>query len=140
MAEEQQPTRDEILSQRHPAVEAQLAGVQTLPSFLQTTGTLSLDDRCLLVAQARVLIENFYAHLPLKEAMHAVDPVQRLKLLDHRLSQLTTPTMPSEWQFHSEMLNIFIALRDLHTNYLLPAPFSNHIPYRVFAVSSGILF
>jgi hypothetical protein len=72
MAKEKQLTHDEIFSKRHPAVESQLAGVQTLPSFLQTTGQLSLDDRRLLVAQARTLVENFYAHLPLKKAMHAV--------------------------------------------------------------------
>jgi DNA-binding winged helix-turn-helix (wHTH) protein len=78
MAEEKQPTRDDILSKRHPAVDAQLAGVQTLPSFLQTTGQLSLSERRLVVVQARTLIEDFYAHLPLKKAMHAVDRVRGL--------------------------------------------------------------
>jgi hypothetical protein len=66
-----------------------------------------------------VLLEGCYAHLPLKRAMHAVDPLQRLRLLRHRLGQFVT-----ESSFHAEMNDIFTSLRDLHTNYLLPAPFN----------------
>ena len=40
------------------------------------------------------------------------------KLLGQRLEQL------SERQFHQELLSIFVELRDLHTNYLLPHPYS----------------
>jgi hypothetical protein len=42
---------------------------------------LSAAERQLVVDQALALIEHLYVHLPLKRAMHAVDPLQRLRLL-----------------------------------------------------------
>jgi len=90
----------------------------TLQEFLTRTGELTLGERRLVVDQALVLIEQLYVHLPLKRAMHAIDPVQRLKLLRYRLRKLSQP------RFHDEMISIFMELRDLHTNYFLPAPFA----------------
>ena len=90
----------------------------TLQEFLTRTGELTLEERRLVVDQALVLIEQLYVHLPLKRAMHAIDPVQRLKLLRYRLRKLSQP------RFHDEMISIFMELRDLHTNYFLPAPFA----------------
>jgi hypothetical protein len=97
-------------------------------------GALEPADRALIVDQAIVLLEGFYAHLPLKRAMHAVDPLQRLRLLRHRLEQF-----PSELAFHAEMTDIFTSLRDLHTNYLLPDPFRRAaaLPFRVEAFFEG---
>jgi hypothetical protein len=37
-----------------------------------------------MVEQAIKLLEGFYVHLPLKRAMHAVDPLQSLRLLQRR--------------------------------------------------------
>jgi len=96
---------------------------------------LTPDERALIVDQAIVLLESFYAHLPLKRAMHAIDPLQRLRLLRHRLAQFT-----SELSFHAEMTDIFTSLRDLHTNYLLPTPFRGMaaaLPFRVEACFGG---
>jgi hypothetical protein len=118
----------------HPAVASQLAAVEDLSTFLGTAGQLTLEDRRRLVGQARVLVEDFYAHLPLKKAMHAVDPAQRLKLLEHRLIQSSSQTMLSELQFHSEMLETFNSLRDLHTNYILPSPYAGKIAFLPFLV------
>lgn len=115
----------------HPeaaAVEANLGAVETLTEFLATTGKLSAADRERLIDQALVLIESFFVHLPLKRAMHAVDPLQRLKLLRKRHSRL------SERAFHDEMISIFTRLRDLHTNYVLPEPFQSRtafVPFRL---------
>jgi hypothetical protein len=106
------------------AVREHFANAMTLPTFLETVGTLTLDDRKLLVRQALILIEQNYVHLPLKRAMHSIDPVQRLKLLLQELEQTPVQSLPSEVAFHREMTEIFTSLRDLHTNYLLPAPFS----------------
>lgn len=117
--------RLKFLGDAHSAVRSHLAAATDLPTFLESAGGLSLSARKRLVDQALVLIEQNYAHLPLKEAMHGVDPVQRLRLVKHRLEQLTTSTMESEFEFHREMLEIFNSVRDLHTNYLLPAPFDN---------------
>ena len=57
------------------------ASSSSLSEFLATAGTLTVDDRKLVVDQALVLLEQNYAHLPLKMAMHAVNPVQRLRVL-----------------------------------------------------------
>ena len=66
--------------------------------------------------------------------MHAVDPVQRLRLVERRLES------DSDRRFHDEMISIFIGLRDLHTNYILPEPFAGKIaflPFRIEAFWEG---
>jgi hypothetical protein len=106
--------------QASAAPEAKVLGLPTDP--------LTVDERRQVVRQAQVLIEQLYVHLPLKRAMHAVDPVQRLRLLDRRLGGL------SDRGFHDEMIGIFIGLRDLHTNYLLPQPYAGRfavLPFRI---------
>src|SRR5262252_4229397 len=108
-----------------------LATARPLSAFLATVGALEPADRALIVDQAIVLLEGFYAHLPLKRAMHAVDPLQRLRLLRHRLAQFVTET-----SFHAEMTDIFTSLRDLHTNYLLPAPYNGVAAALPFAVEA----
>ena len=89
---------------------------------------LSPDQRRLLVDQALALIEHLYVHLPLKRAMHAVDPIQRLRLLRHRSEGL------SESAFHAELVSIFTRLRDLHTNYILPEPLRTRTAYLPFRI------
>jgi len=97
-----------------------------LDEFLETTGELSLGERRTIVDQALTLIDDAYVHLPLKRAMHAVDPVQSLKLLRRQVGQL------SERQFHDAMITIFKDLRDLHTNYILPSPYNQHTAFLPF--------
>jgi hypothetical protein len=111
------------------AVRPILAASNTLSDFLAQAGTLSPEERLILVQQAIVLLANFYVHLPLKRAMHAVDPLQRLRLLRKRL-----PEIDSDTRFHSEMTRIFTSVRDLHTNYLLPWPYYDvvaSLPFRL---------
>lgn len=106
-----------------------------LSDFLRDTkGTLTLDDRRTLVEQALVLFEANYVHLPLKSAMHAVHPVQRLRLLLTRLGRQTEQTMDPEWRFHAALSSVFHSVRDLHTNYLLPAPFAGKVAFLPFRV------
>lgn len=109
-------------------LRAELGATTTLKVFLDTAGELTTANRLRIVEQARVLIEQTYVHLPLKQAMHAVDPAQRLRLLERRLPALT------ERQFHDEMISIFTELRDLHTNYILPAPFQGKTAFLPFLV------
>jgi hypothetical protein len=100
----------------------------SLRELVASAQPLSTDERRRIVDQATLLIEQLYVHLPLKRAMHAVDPLQRLRLLDRRLDRM------AERQFHDEMIEIFIGLRDLHTNYILPTPFRGMnavLPFRV---------
>jgi hypothetical protein len=113
--------------------EALSASVE-LADFLNTAGTLTLNERKLIVNQAIVLFEQNYVHLPLKVAMHAVSPLQRLRLLSARLDRQSAATMDPEWRFHSELSDIFHSVRDLHTNYLLPDPFNGKIAFLPFLV------
>src|SRR4026208_80491 len=100
----------------------------TLEQFLASTGTLTASQRGKIVDQAEVMLEALYVHLPLKRSMHAIDPVQRLKLLRFHLAAL------SERQFHDEMIDIFTDLRDLHTNYILPSPYATKTAFLPFLV------
>ncbi len=102
-----------------------------LARFLERAEALTPRQRAQVVDKAIMLLEGFYVHLPLKRAMYAIDPVRRLRLLRHRLPQFTT-----DRQFHAEMTDIFMSLRDLHTNYLLPEPFANAhawLPFKIEA-------
>jgi hypothetical protein len=91
--------------------------------FVDGEPGLTMTQRRTLVDQATILIRDLYVHLPLKQAMHAVDPVQKLRLLRNKLTAI------SEREFHAELLNIFNGLRDLHTNYMLPAPYGGRIAF-----------
>jgi Peptidase family S41 len=109
-----------------------LAAAAPLGQFLAGAGTLSLAQRKLLVDQALVLLEQNYVHLPLKVAMHAVNPVQKLRVMRMRLERQTPQSMEPEWIFHRQMSGIFHSVRDLHTNYLLPRPFAGKIAFLPF--------
>src|SRR5260370_7561869 len=101
-----------------------------LARFLKTIekrSRLSRKDRLRIVEQALLLLEMHYVHLPLKRAMHAIDPIRRLKLLQFRLEKVEGE-MESETQFHKRLLEIFASLRDLHTHYQLPTPFPGQMP------------
>jgi hypothetical protein len=110
------------------AGEQRLGKVQTLAEFRSTTGELTPSDRLTIVEQALVMIDQTYVHLPLKRAMHAIDPVQRLRLVKQRLDSY------SERAFHNEMISIFVHLRDLHTNYVLPEPYRSRVAFLPFHI------
>src|ERR1041384_8395963 len=106
-----------------------------LSTFLKSAGRkgrLTKADRLRIVEQALLILQMNYVHLPLKRAMHAVDPIQRLKLLKYRLE--TKHRMEDEMQFHKRLLEIFASLRDIHTRYLLPSPFKNRVAFLQFLV------
>ncbi|WP_256864130.1 hypothetical protein [Streptomyces avermitilis] len=131
--EANRPIPDFVPNAAEP-VREHLAASTDLATFLRQAGTLTLDERRLIAAQALILLEQNYVHLPLKAAMYAVNPVQRLRLLIHRLERQTPQDMPPEWMFHTEMSEIFHSVRDLHTNYLLPEPFVGKIAFLPFLV------
>jgi hypothetical protein len=116
----------------------QLSDVQTLIDFRSTAGRLTLDDRKAIVKMAMIALEQAYVHLPLKIAMHAVNPLQRLRIFHDRLEESSSDTMDIELDFHKEMLDIFTSLRDLHTNYILPEPYSQRYAILPFLVESCI--
>lgn len=119
---------------RQPLAPEVTDTAQGLTDFLQSTGELTLNDRRTIVAQAILLLQENYVHLPLKRAMHAVDPIQRLRLLTRRLDQQDETTVDPELAFHAEVSDIFNSLRDLHTVYRLPVPFSSRMAWLPFLV------
>ena len=124
----------EFLGSVHPAVREQLAAATDLPTFLESTGGLNLDERKRIVDQALILFDDNFVHLPLKESMHGINPIQKLRLIRHRLEQATDSELESALSFHREMLEIFNSVRDLHTNYLLPVPFAGKFAFLPFQI------
>lgn len=118
-------------------VREQLAGCVTLNEFrtrIDHSQKLTRGQRLLLVDQALTLLEMNYVHLPLKRAIHAIDPVRKLQLLKFQVQNTKKTRLPSDMQFHQTMQEIFTSTRDLHTNYLLPSPFSNKIAFLPFLI------
>lgn len=125
-------------------VERPLAGVtppdndKTLRMFRESVeGTLTQQDRILIVEQAIETLEGFYVHRPLKEAIHAVRPTQRLRVLLRHLQQKAD--IPAEEKdeltFHNKVTEIFNSVRDLHTIYELPIPYRYYTAYLPFEVA-----
>jgi hypothetical protein len=106
----------------------ELPDSRSLADFLQALKPFEPEARYGLVEQALALLDGAYVHLRLKRAMHAIDPIQRLRLLQRRLNTF------SDLQFHSELAAIFRSLRDLHTVYQLPDPFRGHVATLGFLV------
>lgn len=99
----------------------------------QRTSCLSRRERLRIIDQTLLLLEMNYVHLPLKQAMHAINPIQRLKLLKYRLDTKGSELEPV-MQFHQRLLEIFASLRDVHTSYFLPTPFIDQIAFLPFLV------
>ncbi|KAA2235062.1 S41 family peptidase [Salinarimonas soli] len=123
----------DIVAAADDSVKAALLTGKGINGFLSAIDKLTKPEMEIIVSQAINLIEKFYVHLPMKRAMHAVDPLQRLRLLRRRINQT-----PSEIAFHHEMTDIFMALRDLHTNYILPIHFAKMVAYVPFRVEACI--
>ena len=113
---------------RPPPAPRALSSGRALESFLRSVKPLAPADRRVLVTQALVLLEGFYVNLRLKRAMHAIDPLQRLRLLRARLDTMT------DTAFHAELISIFTSLRDLHTQYHLPDPYRGRVAALGFLV------
>jgi len=112
------------------------AGRTLLTPFLKRIdkrSKLSRKERLRIVDQALLMLEMNYVHLPLKRAMHAIDPIRRLKLIKFRLEE-TERELESELQFHRRLLEIFASLRDLHTHYQLPAAFEDQMAFLPFLI------
>jgi hypothetical protein len=119
-----------------PAISVNLPGAIALSQFSGQIDDLSLADRQVVVTAAIRMLEGVFAHLPLKKAMHGIDPVQRLKLLQRRVQdELNDPaTASSAPAFHAEMIDVFHSLRDLHTNYILPSAYQRMTAFLPFLI------
>ena len=110
--------------------------VMPLAKFLKSAeqkSRLSRRERLRIIDQSLLLLEMNYVHLPLKQAMHAINPIQRLKLLKYRLETKGSEMEPV-MQFHTRLLEIFASLRDVHTSYFLPTPFIDQYAFLPFLV------
>ena len=132
------PKASPYLKKLSTAVRRHFAKAVDLPTFLSSAGQLTDEDRKLIVRQALILLDQNYAHLPLKKAMHSIDPVQRLRVLLQALEMTPPSRQLSEVEFHAEMTDIFTSIRDLHTNYLLPAPFNEMTAFLPFMVEDYV--
>src|SRR5262245_6631901 len=124
------------LNNANPAVKQQLIRSRPIKRFIENvnkTHRLSRQQRIRIVEQALVLLEETYVHLPLKRAMHAVDPIQRLRVLMLRVSESNPADFP-ESEFQREMLEVFASVRDRHTQYQPPSPWAGHVAYLPFLV------
>lgn len=97
-----------------------------LMDFLPGNDTLDVDQKKLVIDQARLLLSQFYANLPIKKASYAIDPDQRLRILRQRVGDMR------DQSFHTEMLEIFKSLRDAHTNYGLPRSYHGRFAFLPF--------
>jgi C-terminal processing protease CtpA/Prc len=120
-----------VVEKTHKAVQPFFRVGIGLDQFLSKAKELTPRERAVIVDQAIMLLESFYAHLPLKRAMYAVDPLQGLRRLRQRL-----PHIKGDRLFHTEMMNIFTSLYDQHTNYVLPAPYKDAQAWLPFKVES----
>lgn len=131
------PLRSDPKKAAFKTVQQFLRAATPLRKFIGGATALKPQQRVLIVDQAIMLLESFYAHLPLKSAMYAVDPLRRLRLLRHRLVQIgTKPSIETDLTFHAEMIEIFASVRDMHTRYFLPAPFQSAGAYLPFEVET----
>ncbi len=87
-----------------------------LPEFLDAAPELPVGVRARLVDVAIALLDEVYVHLPQKRARYGVDPVQQLRLLRDRVTQLRAGA------FRDELSTIFTSLHDRHTGYVAPEP------------------
>ncbi|MQU73991.1 peptidase S41 [Sinorhizobium medicae] len=106
-----------------------LNAVIPLEAFRTVNAGLSRPEMELAISQAQTLFDELYVHLLLKQSMHAVDPVQRLKTMMLRLGSIG-----NENEFHRQMIATFVSVQDLHTNYLLPEPYRSAVAFLPFMV------
>jgi hypothetical protein len=104
--------------------------VESLHEYLREAQAVRMAraEKELLLDQATVLIDQFYAHLPFKQARYAVDPVREFRLLRAQIDHI------SDLAFHERLIRAFTGLRDAHTFYGLPAPFNTafaFLPFRL---------
>jgi len=123
-----------FVSNAHQAVRSSVGASIDVPTFLEKSSKLTLGARKTIVEQALILLSENYVHLPYKQAMHGVNAVQRLRLLQHQLEQSKPSTLPHPVDFHREILEVFNSLHDMHTDYFLPDPFRSMTAYLPFQV------
>jgi hypothetical protein len=134
MAEVEVGKRLELLEiANSPRAEKSARDLGEFLSSCERRAQLSRRERLRIVDQALLLMEMNYVHLPMKRAIHAIDPIQQLKLLRFQLAEWNEE-LENTIDFHRRMLSIFGSTRDLHTLYMLPAPYRDCTAYLPFLI------
>ena len=132
------PAPDQSATPSEPTASDLLASRVTLNEFRELPDLLDAEDRRRILREALTILEENYVHLPFKRAMHAVDPVQRLRLMTHRLEQGASDRAGAAWDsdldFHDELTRVFNSLHDLHTNYVPAFPYRQKVAFLPFVV------
>lgn len=81
-----------------------------------------------VIEQAIQTLDTCYAHLSVKRALYAIDPIQRLRLAKQEIPEI------NDTEFHHKLLDIFKELHDPHTGYILPSPFKNRYAFLPFLI------
>jgi C-terminal processing protease CtpA/Prc len=90
---------------------------------------LTPQEQEVVVATFIQILDGLYVHLPLKRAMHGIDPVQQLRrLLDRVRVGLDDAT------FHAEMARIITSIRDAHTTYIGPSNLQGYVAALPFLI------
>jgi hypothetical protein len=108
-----------------------------LARFERGRPELTPEEMTAIIQVATALLEEAYVHLTLKRAIHAANPLDRLRVLGWRVRDMQADP-PLDWlsesEFHDEMFSIFAALQDLHTIYILPKPYRKSVAFIPFKV------
>src|SRR3954470_1310733 len=111
MAEVELGKRLELLEiASSPNIRRTEKDLSTFLSASDRKGRLSREERLRIVEQALLLMEMNYVHLPMKRALHAIDPIQQLKLLRFQLAEWKVD-LERTIDFHRRMLSIFGSTR-----------------------------
>ena len=103
-------------------------GAKLLRGPFLAPGSLGRAERRRTIDAIERLLEGLYAHLPLKRARYAFDPVQRLRILRGQQGDL------SDAAFHIELADILTRLRDAHTTYQGPRALADASASLPFAI------
>ena len=116
-----------------PRVDTSSLGkVMTVAEALARPLTVPLDQASCraLIDQLILSLDQVYVHLAMKRARHAVDPVGALLRLRRQAHEY------APFEFHLRIMRIFKSLRDQHTAYVLPKPFSDMIAFLPFLLGT----
>lgn len=102
---------------------------EALADFTMPATDVSRDDQVVIVETFIDVLNGLYVHLPLKRAMHGIDPVQQLRRLLDRVRRGL-----DEAAFHAEMSRIVTSMRDAHTSYVGPAKLGGVVAILPFLV------
>jgi hypothetical protein len=102
-----------------------------LASARDISADLDTEERRATVEQMTVLLRDFYVHLPLKRSSLGIDPVQELVVLHDEVQYVA-----SDRDFFRRIGAIVGSLRDRHTLFRLPYPYSAIVAYLPFTLET----